>query len=203
MTHVCLLRIGYLRCTIPFITVSLLTFVQFTLVFFANMSMLLTTLLNVSFPCRLVQLTVLLLQLVILFLQNLILLHNQAHFLIFLPNLFPLTEVRSIDGCVFAVQFLLERVDKYLLMYHSRPILLQFRTDLHIFLNQNSPLSSHLDVQLLIMSLVQSLFLESCVFFEEFLVFEGKILDNFQDVLHLYRKESTRLRCIFMRSKRR
>ena len=135
--------------------------------------------------------------------QDLILFHNQPHFFILFANLFSLTEVRSIDRSVLPIQFLFERVDKYLLMYNRRPILLQFCADLHIFLYQNSPLSSHLYVQFLIMSLMQSLFLEGCVFFEELLIFERKILDDFEDVLHLNQKEGTRLRWIFIRSKRR
>lgn len=88
-----------------------LTLMYFAIVLFGNMSMLLATPIAMSFPtiqCHFIQFTVLPLQLIILFLQDLILLHNQPHFPIFIACLFSLTKVRSIDRRVFSIKFLLE-----------------------------------------------------------------------------------------------
>lgn len=101
-----------------------------------------------------------------------------------------------------AVQFFLERVDDDFLMQGGFAILLQFLTHFKVFLGQKLLIEKDFFIQHFVMSFPFVVLLELSVLLDELLIFKGELLDHIEYVLHLNGEECTRLRWIFIRSKR-
>ena len=104
---------------------------------------------------------------------------------------------------IFTSQLLFKSVDKHFLIESCFSISTQLIRKHDILLHQDFSLPINFLIEMLEVSLLIQLLSELSVMLDQFLILEGEIFDDFQDVLHLDKRMNTLFLWIFILSKRR